>query len=38
VTRRWDDVADLFREPIDLDWDADRDLVDASVADPWEPR
>ena len=34
--RRWDDVADLFREPIDPDWDADRGLVDSSVADPWE--
>lgn len=36
VWRRWDDVADLFREPVDADWPADRDLVDASPADPWE--
>ena len=36
--RRWSDVADLFRELMDADWDADRDLLDASPADPWEPR
>jgi prevent-host-death family protein len=36
--RRWDDLADLFREPIDAEWDADRDLLDASLEDPWETR
>jgi prevent-host-death family protein len=36
--RRWDDLADLFRKPIDAEWDADRDLLDASVEDPWEAR
>jgi len=33
--RRWDDVADLFTGPGDPDWDADRELVDGSIADPW---
>jgi prevent-host-death family protein len=36
--RRWDDLADLFREPIDAEWDADRDLLDASLDDPWAAR
>jgi prevent-host-death family protein len=36
--RRWEDVADLLREPMDAGWDADRDLLDAAPADPWEPR
>jgi prevent-host-death family protein len=36
--RRWEDLADLFREPVDAGWNADRDLLDASPADPWEPR
>jgi prevent-host-death family protein len=33
--RRWDDVADIFTGPGDPDWDADRELVDGSIADPW---
>jgi prevent-host-death family protein len=36
--RRWADLADLFREPMDVDWDADRSLLDASPTDPWEPQ
>jgi prevent-host-death family protein len=36
--RRWNDIADLFREPVDADWDADLNLLDGSPADPWEPR
>jgi prevent-host-death family protein len=36
--RRWDDLADLFREPIDAEWEADRDLLDSSLEDPWEAR
>jgi prevent-host-death family protein len=36
--RRWGDVAELFREPVDADWHADRDLLDASAADPWQLR
>jgi prevent-host-death family protein len=34
--RRWEDLADLFREPIDVDWTADRDLLDDAPADPWQ--
>lgn len=36
--RRWDDVADLFHERMDADWNADLELLDASPKDPWEPR
>ena len=34
--RRWDDVADVFTGPADPAWDADRDLVDDAVTDPWD--
>ncbi|HLT10019.1 MAG TPA: type II toxin-antitoxin system prevent-host-death family antitoxin [Micromonosporaceae bacterium] len=33
--RRWDDIADIYRHPVDEQWVHDRDLVDHSVADPW---
>lgn len=36
--RSWQDIGDLFREPTDDDWETDRELLDASPADPWEPR
>lgn len=36
--RNWEDLAGLFREPADAEWEADRDLLDASVRDPWEAR
>lgn len=36
--RRWEDVGELFREPIDDEWAADLDRLDASPADPWERR
>jgi prevent-host-death family protein len=36
--RRWEDVAELFREPMDVGWAADRDLLDATPVDPWQPR
>jgi prevent-host-death family protein len=36
--RDWQDIGDLFREPMDGDWETDRGLLDASPADPWEPR
>ncbi|MCE0540453.1 type II toxin-antitoxin system prevent-host-death family antitoxin [Kineosporia rhizophila] len=32
----WEQVADVFRRPVDADWASDRDLVDQSVVDPWE--
>jgi prevent-host-death family protein len=34
--RRWDEVSDVFREPVDTEWEADRTLLDDSPADPWE--
>lgn len=34
--RSWDDLADVFALPADTDWADDRDLVDGSLADPWE--
>ena len=34
--QRWVDVADLFVGRPDPDWDRDRDLIDQSVANPWE--
>ncbi|WP_189114143.1 type II toxin-antitoxin system Phd/YefM family antitoxin [Pilimelia terevasa] len=34
--RSWDDLADLFRQPADRSWAADRDLVDGDLGDPWE--
>jgi prevent-host-death family protein len=36
--RRWDDLADLFRGPADPDWNTDRDLLDSTVTNPWDPR
>lgn len=36
--RGWDEVADVFRGPGDLDWERDRDLVDGDVGDPWVAR
>ena len=34
--QRWVDVADLFVGRPDPDWDRDRDLIDQSVANPWD--
>ena len=31
----WEQVADVFRRPVDDDWESDRDLVDQSITDPW---
>jgi prevent-host-death family protein len=36
--RRWTDIAGLFDGPGDPDWDGDREQVDHSVDNPWEPR
>ena len=35
--QKWDDIAELFIgvRP-DPDWDRDRDLIDQSLANPWE--
>jgi prevent-host-death family protein len=34
--QRWDTIADLFTGREDPDWETDRDVVDQSVANPWE--
>jgi prevent-host-death family protein len=36
--RRWEDVADVFGEPVDPQWAHDQDLVDGTMTDPWTPR
>ena len=36
--REWGDLVDLFREPVDDDWPADRNLMDDAPLDPWTPR
>lgn len=33
---RWDEIRDAFDGRFDPDWERDRDLIDQSVADPWE--
>jgi hypothetical protein len=32
----WDDIAEAFRGRPDPDWDRDRNLIDQSVASPWD--
>jgi prevent-host-death family protein len=34
--RQWHDFADIFTTPADDEWARDRDLLDDSVADPWD--
>jgi prevent-host-death family protein len=34
--QKWDDIADLFAGRPDPDWERDRDLIEHSVANPWE--
>jgi prevent-host-death family protein len=34
--RRWDEVAGVFRESVDGEWESDRALLDDSPADPWD--
>lgn len=36
--QRWESIADMFTGPPDPDWENDRDLIDQSLVDPWEPR
>ena len=35
--QRWNAIADLFTGPVDEAWNAERELVDQSVKNPWEP-
>jgi prevent-host-death family protein len=36
--RSWAELSDLFRGPADVDWEHDRDLLDAEARDPWATR
>lgn len=36
--RRWDELAEIFDDRSDPAWAEDRELVDQSLRDPWEPR
>lgn len=36
--RKYPEVAELFRGRGDPDWEADRELVDQQIHDPWLPR
>ncbi|MDO5626808.1 MAG: type II toxin-antitoxin system prevent-host-death family antitoxin [Mobilicoccus sp.] len=36
--RSWSEVAELFDGPADLDWAAQRDLLDDAITDPWAAR
>ncbi len=36
--RSWPEIAGLFRGPTDVEWERDRDLLDADVRDPWAAR
>ncbi|MFZ2164628.1 MAG: type II toxin-antitoxin system prevent-host-death family antitoxin [Propionibacteriaceae bacterium] len=33
--RRWDEIADLFSDPTESDWQHDRELVGNDPRDPW---
>ena len=35
--QRWSDIANLFNGPPDPGWDGDRDLLDQTLDNPWEP-
>ena len=34
--RTWDEVADVFDGPADLDWEEDQGQIDQTVHDPWD--
>jgi len=36
--RSWTQIADLFGGAVDVEWERDRDLLDADVRDPWAAR
>ncbi|MHB8245039.1 MAG: type II toxin-antitoxin system Phd/YefM family antitoxin [Acidimicrobiales bacterium] len=36
--RQWDDIAKMLAGRPDPDWARDRDLIDQSLTEPWEPR
>lgn len=36
--RGWGDIAELFEGPADEAWERDRERVDGTLRDPWQPR
>ena len=36
--QQWADIADLFTGRPDPGWEIDRDFIDQSFVNPWEPR
>lgn len=36
--RSWTQIAHLFRGAADVEWERDRDLLEADVRDPWAAR
>jgi prevent-host-death family protein len=36
--RRWDDIAELFEGPADQALERDRERLDDTLQDPWQPR
>lgn len=36
--RHWDEVAEIFRAPMDDGWEADSALIDEDLVDPWTRR
>jgi prevent-host-death family protein len=34
--RSWAEFEELFRGPVDEDWDKDRDLISNEIRDPWD--
>jgi prevent-host-death family protein len=34
--QRWDAISDVFAGSADPDWETDREMIDQSVANPWE--
>ena len=34
--QKWDQISEIFDVPADPDWERDRELIDQSLADPWE--
>lgn len=36
--RRWEEIAELFAGPADLDWAHDQELVSDDPRDPWAER
>ncbi|WP_131764903.1 type II toxin-antitoxin system Phd/YefM family antitoxin [Candidatus Protofrankia californiensis] len=33
--RGWDDLADIFAQPVGTDWAEERGLLDGCILDPW---